>query len=99
MKSIEEEQKPETNNEESNKKRDELLKLAEDGEIERSVSYIQKASQKVINKIYSEYERKRLENANEFFTHLLISKFSSTLGGLDAIDSPEILASELKTNF
>ena len=59
MKSIEEEQKPETNNEESNKKRDELLKLAEDGEIERSVSYIQKASQKVINKIYSKYERTR----------------------------------------
>ena len=26
----------------------------------------------------------------------MISKFSSTLGGLDAIDSPEILASELK---
>ena len=71
-----------TNNskhEDNNKKRDELLKLAEDGELDKSVAYIKKASQKVIDKLYTEYERQRMQKANEFLTDLLISRFSSTV--------------------
>ena len=71
------------------------MKLAEDGDLDKSVNYIKKASQKVINKLYTEYERKRMQKANEFLTDLLISRFTNTLGGLDAIESPEELTKEL----
>ena len=80
IKSIDEHSKEANNGDDSNKKRYELLKLAEDGDIDRSVAYIKKASQKVIDNVYSEYERKRLQKVNEFLTDLLNSKLSSTLG-------------------
>ena len=70
------------------------MKLAADGDLDKSVAYI-KASQKVINKLYTEYERKRMQKVNEFLTDLLISKFANTLGGLDAIESPEELTKDL----
>ena len=66
--------------------RSELIKLAEDGQLDQSVKYIKKTSSKVIKKIYQEYEQKRLQKANEFLTDLLISKFSRILGGLYATD-------------
>ena len=77
-------------------RRDELLKLAEDGDLDKSVAYIKKASHKVINKLYTEYERKRMQKANEFLTDPLISKFANTLGGIDGIESPDELTNELK---
>ena len=87
---------PQNDNSNLEKKRDELLKLAEDGDWSKSVAYTKKASQKVKNKLYTEYERKRIQKANEFLTDLLISKFSNILGGLDAIESPEELTKYLK---
>ena len=48
------------------KKRDELLKLAEKGDLDKSVAYTKKVSQKVINKLYTEYERKHMEKANDY---------------------------------
>ena len=54
------------------------------------------ASQKIIDKLYAEYERKRMQKANEFLSDLVISKFSALLGGLDAISDPEELSDELK---
>ena len=90
-----EKEEPEPDNTE--KKRDEILKLAENGDLDKSVAYIKKASsQKVINKLYIEYERKRMENANDFLTDLLISKFANALGGFDAIESPDVLSKELQ---
>ena len=71
------------------KKRDELLRLSEDGEIEQSVSALKKASGKQILKLYAEYERREAERANIFLTDLLISKFSDLLGGLEAIESSD----------
>ena len=73
---------PQNDNSNLEKKRDELLKLAEDGDWSKSVAYTKKASQKVKNKLYTEYERKRIQKANEFLTDLLISKFSNILGDL-----------------
>ena len=72
------------------------MKLAEDRDLDKSVAYIKKDSQKVINKLYTEYERKRMQKANEFLIDLLISKFANTLGGLDAIESPVELTNDLK---
>ena len=77
-------------------KRDELLKLAEDGDLDKSISYIKKASQKVIDKLYTEYERRRMQKVNGFLSDLLISKFSALLGGFDAIEDPELLSDDLK---
>ena len=37
-----------------------------------------------------------MQKANEFLTDLIISRFSKSLGGLDAIESPEELSNELK---
>ena len=59
---------PKSDNTDYEKKRDELLKLAENGDLDKSIAYIKKASQKVINKLYTEYERKRMEKANDFLT-------------------------------
>ena len=37
-----------------------------------------------------------MQKADEFLTDLLISRFANTLGGLDAIESPEESSKELK---
>ena len=42
------------------------------------------------------YERKRMQKANEFLTDQLISKFADALGGLDPIESSEVLSDELQ---
>lgn len=78
------------------KKRTELLKLSSDGIISKSVAYINRASANVIEKVYAEYEAKRLEKATEFLTDQFLWKFSAMLGGLDAIESPEEMEKELK---
>ena len=37
-----------------------------------------------------------MQKANEFLTDQLISKFADALGGLDAIEKPEVLSDELR---
>ena len=37
-----------------------------------------------------------MQKANEFLTDQLISKFDDALGGLDAIESPDVLSDELR---
>ena len=81
------------------KKRDILLKLAEDGDLDKSAAYFKKASHKVVNKLYTNYERKRMQKADESLTDLLISRFSNALGGLDVIESSEELSKELKNEL
>ena len=63
------------------RKRAELLRSSEEGDIIQSVKYLKKASTKVIENVYTEYEARRLENANQFLTELAISKFTDILGG------------------
>ena len=82
--------------EEIDRKRQELLRLSEDGEIKQSVACIKKASNKVVLRIYSEYELVQEEKANAFLTDLLISKFSDLLGGLEAIESADELEKDLE---
>ena len=48
------------------RKREELIKLAEDGQFKKKVNKIKKASKAIIEKYYKEYERKRMQKANEF---------------------------------
>ena len=85
-------------NEDVKKKRAELIKLSEDGEIEQSVKNIKKASEKIINKIYAEYEAKQTEKANCFITDAIICRFAGLLGGLNAIESSDELEKELQND-
>ena len=48
------------------RKRKELIKLAEDGQFEKNVNTIKKASNKIIEKYYKEYERKRMQKQMNF---------------------------------
>ena len=80
----------------SDNKRETLIRLAEGGDIDKPVAYIKKASKKIIDKLHEEHERKQLRRTNEFITDAIISKFSDTLGGLDAIESSEELTKELE---
>ena len=68
--SSEKPQKEEPEIDETEKRRDELLKLEENGDLGRSVAYIKKASKKVLNKIHSEYQRKSMEDAYDFLMDL-----------------------------
>ena len=85
-------------NEDVERKRAELIKVSEDGEIEQFVKVIIKASKKTINKIYAEYEAKQADKAKSFLTDMLISRFSDLLGGLDPIESSEELGKELRAD-
>ena len=54
---------------EVDRKRRELIRLSEDGGIlTQSVAFLKKSSAKIINKVYAEYENRRLERANLFLT-------------------------------
>ena len=81
------------------KKRDELLTLAENGDLDKSIAYIKKASKKVINKIHAEYQRKSMEDAYDFLTDLSISLIAKSLGGFDAIESPDVLFKVLQKMY
>ena len=76
--------------------REELLKLSDDGELERTPAAIKKASEKTLRKWHAEVEKKRERKANEFLTDLLLSKFAGVLGGLQAIEDEKVLTQELQ---
>ena len=81
------------------KKRDELLKLAGNGDLDKSIAYIKKVSKKVINKKHAKYQRKSMEDAYDFLTDLSISLFAKTLGGFDVVESPDVLFKELQKMY
>ncbi len=78
--------------------RDELLTLAEKHEINYTSAYIKKASQSALEKIKQDYERKQLEETNEYPSNTLISKFSEFMEGLRMIDDAESMEEELAHN-
>ena len=67
------------------KKRLELIKLSENGEITQSVKYIKKASNKVINKFHSEWLYMQQDKTNEILADVLIVKFAELMGMLDTV--------------
>ncbi len=75
--------------------RAELLTLAEKGEIKHSAAYIKKASQSAPEKIKAEYERKQLEETNEYITEALMEKLSEFMEATDMIDDAKDMEEEL----
>ena len=75
--------------------RDELIALAEKHEIKHSVAYVKKAGQGALEKIKAEYERKQLEETNEYLSETLMEKLSDFMKGLDMIDDAKSMKEEL----
>ena len=78
--------------------REELISLAEAGEIKYTPKNIKKASQAVLEKIKRDYDRKQTDEANEFLSDNIISKFSELLNNLDMINEPDEMKKELQDN-
>ena len=78
--------------------RAELITLAEKHEIKHSVNYIKKASQSVLEKIKEDYERKQLEETNDYLSETLMGKLSEFMESADVIDDAKSLEEELARN-
>ena len=76
----------------------ELITLAEKGEIKQSVAYIKKASHSALEKIKVEYERKQLEETNEYLSETLMEKLSEFMEGANMIDDAKSMEEELLRN-
>ncbi len=66
--------------------RAELITLAEKHEIKHNVAYIKKASQAALEKIKGDYERKQLEETNEYLSETLMEKLSEFMESVNMID-------------
>ncbi len=78
--------------------RNELITLAEKHEIKHSAAYIKKASHSALEKIKSDYERKQLEETNEFLTETLMGKLSELMEEANLIDDTKSMEEELTRN-
>ena len=78
--------------------RAELITLAEKHEIKHSVAYIKKASQGALEKIKGDYERKQLEETNDYLSETLMEKLSEFMEATDMIDDAKSMGEELSRN-
>ncbi len=78
--------------------RNELITLAEKHEIKHSVAYIKKASHSALEKIKGEYERKQLQETNEYLSETLMEKLSEFMEGVNMIDNAKSMEEELLHN-
>ena len=78
--------------------REELLALAEAGEIKYTVKYIKKANHNTLQRIKRDYERKQLDDTNEFISDNLISKFSELMDSINMIEDSDDMQRELTNN-
>ncbi len=78
--------------------RAELITLAEKHEIKHSVAYIKKASQGALEKIKGDYERKQLEETNDYLSETLMGKLSEFMEAINMIDDAKSMEEELVHN-
>ncbi len=78
--------------------RSELITLAEKREIKHSVAYIKKASYSALEKIKAEYERKQLQETNEYLSETPMEKLSEFMEGVNMIDNAKGMEEELLHN-
>jgi hypothetical protein len=88
--------KPTASKSQTEKKREKLLELSRDGLIEKPTSFIRKSNKSVVDKLYDEYENQRMSCVRmSCVSTLIISKFASVIGSLNAVESSEKLSEEL----
>ncbi len=78
--------------------RAELITLSEKNEIKHSVAYIKKASQPALEKIKKEYERKQLDETNDYLSETIMEKLSEFMESANMIDDAKIMEEELSNN-
>ena len=78
--------------------RAELITLAEKGEIKQGVAYIKKASHSALEKIKGNYERKQLEETNDYLSETLMEKLSEFMEATNMIDDAKSMEEELVHN-
>ena len=78
--------------------RAELITLAEKGEIKHGAAYIKKASHSALEKIKGDYERKQLEETNEYISETLMGKLSEFMEATNMIDDAKSMEEELVHN-
>ena len=78
--------------------RAELITLAEKGEIKQGVAYIKKVSHSALEKIKGDYERKQLEETNEYLSETLMEKLSEFMEATNMIDNAKSMEEELVHN-
>ena len=76
----------------------ELITLAEKHEIKYSVAYIKKASHSALEKIKADYERKQLEETNDYLSGALMGELSNLMEYINIIDDAEAMGEELSNN-
>ena len=81
---------------EADHKRMKMIQLAEGGQLSQSVKYIKKASNRVICKLYAEYEFIQQDKTNAVLADTLITKFAELMEMLDTVPSGKDLAVELR---
>ncbi len=62
------------------------------------MNYIKKASQSALEKIKEDYERKQLEETNDYLSETLMEKLSEFMESADMIDDAKSLEEELARN-
>jgi hypothetical protein len=77
------------------RKKEKLIELSNDGLIDKPANFIRKSNKDVVDKLYDEYENQRTSCASDFMSTLIISKFASVLGSLNAVESSEKLSEGL----
>ena len=92
---VEEGAKPLPKKSPTNKKKEKLIALSNDGLIDKPANFIRKANKSVVDKMYDEYENQRMSCASDFVSTLIISKFALVLGSFNAVESAEKLSEEL----
>ncbi len=78
--------------------RSELITLTKKGEIKQSVAYIKKANYIALEKIKAEYERKQLQETNEYLSETLMEKLSEIMEGANMIDDAKSMEKDLLHN-
>ena len=78
--------------------RAEQITLAEKGEIKHSAAYIKKASHSALEKIKGDYEKKQLEETNEYISETLMGKLSEFMEATNMIDDAKSMEEELVHN-
>ncbi len=78
--------------------RSELITLTEKHQIKHSIAYIKKANYIALEKIKAEYERKQLQETNEYLSESLMEKLSEFMEGANMIDNAKSMEEELLHN-
>ncbi len=91
-------EKPSMSEDDLQSLRSELITLVEKHEIEKSVAYVKKANRNTLEKIKAEYDRKQLQETNEYLSDSLMEKLSEFMEGINMIDDAKSMEEELSRN-